>query len=150
MHFEWWGITVGLNSTNINLLAGTPSRDFRAVLSNIFPNNGTAINIVSTGIYTLIRNLERIHTGNGVWIKILYNYKSLRWGLQVRQWSSSLNLITFTINTVFNKEVIENPLDDWGKLFIFLIIFLFFVFPHIFSWLFFLFKSVFNFSLAIC
>jgi hypothetical protein len=85
MHFEWWGITVGLNSTNINLLAGTPSRDFRAVLSNIFPNNGTAINIVSTGIYTLIRNLERIHTGNGVWIKILYNYKSLRWGLQVRQ-----------------------------------------------------------------
>jgi len=85
MNFQWWGIIVGLNSTNINLLAGTPPQDFRAVLSNIFPNNGTAINIVSTGIYTLIKNLERIHTGNGVWIKILYNYKSLRWGLQVRQ-----------------------------------------------------------------
>jgi hypothetical protein len=54
-------------------------------LANIFPNQGTAINIISTAVYSLIRNLERIHTGNGVWIKVLYNYKSLRWGVQVRQ-----------------------------------------------------------------
>ena len=85
MHLDWWGITVGLNSSNISLLAGTPSRDFRGVLSNIFTNQGTAINIISTAIYSLIKNLERIHLGNGVWIKILYNYKSLRWGLQVSQ-----------------------------------------------------------------
>jgi hypothetical protein len=85
MHFEWWGITVGLNSNNVNLLDGTPPQDFRGVLANIFPNQGTAINIISTAVYSLIRNLERIHTGNGVWIKVLYNYKSLRWGVQVRQ-----------------------------------------------------------------
>jgi len=85
MHLEWWGITVGLNSNNINLLVGTPPKDFRGILSNLFPNQGTAINIISTGIYTIIKHLERIHRGNGVWIKILYNYKSLRWGLQVSQ-----------------------------------------------------------------
>ncbi len=85
MYFNWWGITVGLNSNNINLLAGSPQDDFRGILSNIFPNQGTAINIISSALFTLVKNLDRIHEGNGIWVKILYDYKCLRWGLQVSQ-----------------------------------------------------------------
>ena len=83
MFFDWWGITIGLSSLNIQQLAGTPPYDFKRILNNIFPNQGTAINIISSALLSLIKNLSVLNSGSGVWVKILYNYNSLRWGIQV-------------------------------------------------------------------